>query len=63
MNLTEYHKKKNDLFADIFIFFNKEPESFYMFPDELIERLREFSKDTAHMIKLTKLINCEDRND
>jgi hypothetical protein len=50
MSLEEFHKKKNILFADILLFFNKEPESFYMFPDDLIKRINEFLKESKSLI-------------
>ncbi|HII36220.1 MAG TPA: hypothetical protein HA319_04135 [Nitrosopumilaceae archaeon] len=46
----EFHKEKNTLFADILIFFNKEPESFYMFPDELIIRLNKLLEKSKQLI-------------
>lgn len=62
MNLIEYHKKKNDLFADILIFFNKEPESFYMFSDEMIKRLKEISNDTAKMMNKYNVLFTENNS-
>jgi len=47
----DFHKVKNILFADILLFFNKEPEAFYMFPDSLIQRLNDFLTTSKHQIK------------